>query len=84
MHATTYAHEMKHYKMPEGNITYTRTVEGKFDNYWALHQSKLILLKGTRELLPDRGLNSLTTGKIVLLVEEVNCVSDPSVNSTAL
>jgi hypothetical protein len=68
----------------EVDNTYTKTGEGGFDNYWAPHQSRLILLKGTRELLPNWGLDSLATGKITLLAEEFNCVSDPSVNSTAL
>ncbi len=66
------------------DITYTKTGEAEFTNYWAPNQSRLIMLKGSRELLPNWGLDSLTAGKVTLLAEEFNCVNDPSVNNTAL
>jgi hypothetical protein len=65
-------------------LTYTPTGEGEFNDYWAPHQSRLILLKGTREVLPNMGVDTLSTGKITLLAEEFNQVQDPTVNSTAL
>lgn len=64
--------------------TYTKSGDGQFNDYWAPHQSRLILLKGTREILPNWGLDSLATGKIWLLAEQFNQVQDPNVNSTAL
>jgi|WetSurMetagenome_2_1015567.scaffolds.fasta_scaffold132115_2 hypothetical protein len=63
---------------------YTPTGIGEFNNQWAPHQSRLILLKGTREVVPNLGIDSLAAGKVTLLAEELNHVQDASVNSTEL
>jgi len=65
-------------------VTFTQTGEDQFDNYWAPHQSRLIMLKGTREFQPSLGIDSLATGQITLLAEQFNHVQDPAVNNTAV
>lgn len=62
--------------------TFTKSGEGEFNDYWAPHESRLILLKGTREVLPNWGLDSLETGKIWLLAEQFNHVQDSAINNT--
>ncbi|MGD6810186.1 MAG: hypothetical protein ACQCN3_10860 [Candidatus Bathyarchaeia archaeon] len=63
-------------------VTFTQTGEDQFDNYWEPHQSRLIMLKGTREVQPNLGIESLATGQITLLAEQFNHVQDPTINNT--
>jgi hypothetical protein len=62
-------------------VTFTQTGEDQFDSYWEPHQSRLIMLKGTREVQPNLGIESLATGQITLLAEQFNHVQDPSINN---
>jgi hypothetical protein len=62
----------------------TYTDDGGFNNYWAPHESRLIVLNGTREVLSNWGLDAFSAGKIWLLAQQFNQVQDTSVNCTAL
>lgn len=58
-----------------------------FDNYWAPHQSRLIMLKGRQNIGTvgvDLTIEALTTEKVTLYASVYSYVDDPSVDSATL
>ncbi len=56
--------------------TYTWAGEGGFNITWAPHESRLIMLSGTREVGVNWGLESLAEGKIMLYGAASNYLKD--------
>ncbi len=64
---------------------FTRSEE--FDNYWAPHQSRLIMLKGTQSMGTvgvDLTIQALATEKVKLCASVYNYIDDPAVDSNTL
>jgi hypothetical protein len=59
-----------------GETEYTWVGEGLFDNYWAPHQSRLIVLQGTRDIIKPfasaKTLDALKSGSLTLKTRVFN------------
>jgi hypothetical protein len=64
-------------------ITHTPVGSGKFDNTWAPHETRLIMLNGTR-LADSSTLETLKTGKLFLRAQASTRLADSNINGTLM